>query len=115
MAQLGLTGIRSSDVPGGAEQAVVPEALSGGITGVVWRDFKPGGGTAGEVEEEELGLPGVTVELRDDNGGSVLETTTEANGTFAFEEVEDGSYRAAIGPDTFSEPYRRCVVARAPA
>ncbi len=105
VAQLGLTGIRSSDVPSDAEQAVVPEALSGGITGVVWRDFKPGGGTAGEVEEEELGLPGVTVELRDDSGGSVLETTTEADGTFAFEEVEDGSYRAAIGPDTFSEPF----------
>jgi alpha-glucoside transport system permease protein len=105
VAQLGLTGIRSSDVPDDAEQAVVPEALSGGITGVVWRDFKPGGGTPGEVEEEELGLPGVTVELRDDNGRSVLETTTEADGTFAFEEVEDGSYRAAIGPDTFSEPY----------
>ena len=105
IAQLGLTGIRSSEVPGGAEQAVAPEALAGGITGVVWRDFKPGGGTAGEVEEEELGLPGVTVELRDENGRSVLETTTEADGTFAFEEVESGSYRAAIGPETFSEPY----------
>ncbi|MBA3381994.1 MAG: ABC transporter permease subunit [Actinobacteria bacterium] len=105
VAQLGLTGIRSSDVPGDAEQAVVPEALAGGITGVVWRDFKPGGGTAGEVEEEELGMPGVTVELRDDSGRSVAETTTEADGTFSFEEVETGSYRAAIGPDTFSEPY----------
>ena len=105
VAQLGLTGIRSSDMPADAEQAVVPEVLSGGITGVVWRDFKPGGGTAGEVEEEELGLPGVTVELRDDNGRSVLQTSTEADGTFAFEEVESGAYQAAIGPDTFSEPY----------
>lgn len=105
VAQLGLTGIRSSDVPADAEQAVVPEALAGGITGVVWRDFKPGGGTAGEVENEELGLPGVTVELRDEAGRSVAETTTEADGTFAFEEVEAGAYRAAIGPDTFSESY----------
>jgi len=105
VAQVGLTGIRSSDVPAGAEQAVVPEALAGGITGVVWRDFKPGGGTTGEVEKEELGLPGVTVELRDENGRSILETTTEPDGTFAFEEVEAGAYRAAIGPDTFSEPY----------
>ena len=105
VAQLGLTGIRSSDVPADAEQAVVPEALAGGITGVVWRDFKPGGGIAGEVEAEELGLPGVTVELRDENGRSVLETQTEADGTFTFEEVEAGSYRTAIGPDTFSEPY----------
>ena len=105
VAQLGLTGIRSSEIPAGAEQAVVPEALGGGITGVVWRDFKPGGGIAGEVESEELGLPGVTVELRDENGRSVLETRTEADGTFAFEEVEAGLHRPAIGPETFSEPY----------
>ena len=83
----------------------MPEALAGGITGVVWRDFKPGGGTPGQVEEDELGLPGITVELRDEGGGSVLETQTEADGTFAFEDVEAGSYRAAIGADTFSEPY----------
>ncbi len=105
VAQLGLTGIRSSDVPAGAEQAIVPEALAAGITGVVWRDFKPGGGTPGQVEDGELGLPGVTVELRDDSGTTVLETQATANGTFSFEEVQAGSYRAAIGPDTFSEPY----------
>ncbi len=105
VAQLGLTGIRSSEVPADAVQAVVPEALAGGITGVVWRDFKPGGGTPGEVEEDELGLPGITVELRDDSGRSTLETQTEADGTFAFEDVEAGPYRAAIGADTFSEPY----------
>ena len=61
VAQLGLTAIRHADVPDGAEQAVVPDRRSpGGITGVVWRDFKPGGGTPGEVEHGELGLPGVT-------------------------------------------------------
>ena len=105
VAQLGLTGVRSSDVPADAVQAVVPEALSGGITGVVWRDFKPGGGTSGQLEEGELGLPGITVELRSEAGGSTLTTQTEADGTFAFEDVESGSYRAAIGADTFSEPY----------
>jgi alpha-glucoside transport system permease protein len=105
VAQLGLTGIRTSDVPADAVQAVVPEALSGGITGVVWRDFKPGGGTAGQVEQDELGLPGITVELRSEAGASTLKTQTEADGTFAFEDVAAGSYRAAIGADTFSEPY----------
>ena len=105
VAKLGLTGIRSSEVPAEAVQAVVPEALAGGINGVVWRDFKPGGGTPGEVEAEELGLPGITVELRDDSGRSVLETQTETDGTFAFEDVEAGPYRAAIGADTFSQPY----------
>ena len=103
--QLGLTAIRASDVPEDAEQAVVPEALQGGITGVVWRDFKPGGGTPGEVEEGELGLPGVTVELRRESGGVVATAETEANGTFVFEDVEAGPYLAAIGPDTFSQPF----------
>jgi len=101
VAKMGLTAIRESDVPAGAEQAVVPESSSGGITGVVWRDFKPGGGTPGKLEHGELGLPGVTVELRDSGGKAVADTTTEANGTFTFDSVEPGSYRAAIGPDTF--------------
>jgi alpha-glucoside transport system permease protein len=105
VAQLGLTGVRSSDVPSDAVQAVVPEALSGGITGVVWRDFKPGGGTSGQLEEEELGLPGITVELRSEADGSILTTQTEADGTFAFADVEPGPHRAAIGAETFSEPY----------
>ena len=105
VAQLGLTAIREDDVPEGAEQAVVPEPLSGGITGVVWRDFKPGGGSPGELEEEELGLPGVTVELRNEGGGQVADTTTEPDGTFQFEDVEAGTYRTAIGPETFQTPY----------
>jgi alpha-glucoside transport system permease protein len=104
-ALLGLTGIRGEEVPADAAQAVVPEPLQGGITGVVWRDFKPGGGTPGEVESEEVGLPGVTVELRDADGGEVASTTSEADGTFAFEDVEDGQYRVAIGPDTFAEGF----------
>jgi alpha-glucoside transport system permease protein len=105
VAKLGLTAIREDDVPADAEQAVVPESLSGGITGVVWRDFKPGGGTPGKVEKQELGLPGVTVELRDANGKRITDTTTEPDGTFKFEDVQAGTYRAAIGPDTFRTPY----------
>jgi alpha-glucoside transport system permease protein len=101
VAQVGLTGIRTSDVPADAVQAVVPEALAGGITGVVWRDFKPGGGTPGVLEDEELGLPGVTVELRDASGNVAASGTTEPDGTFAFPDVEAGEYRAAIGASTF--------------
>jgi alpha-glucoside transport system permease protein len=105
VAQFGLTAIRTSEVPESAEQAVVPEALAGGITGVVWRDFKPGGGTPGELEDEELGLPGVTVELRSQDGGATRSATTAEDGTFAFEDVQPGTYRAAIGSETFSEPF----------
>jgi alpha-glucoside transport system permease protein len=104
-AQLGLTRISASEIPEGAEQAVTPEPLGGGITGVVWRDFSPGGGTPGEVEPDELGLPGVTVELRTADGEQVAAATTEANGAFAFEEVEAGEYRVAIGAQTFAAPF----------
>jgi alpha-glucoside transport system permease protein len=105
VAQLGLTGIREDEMPADAVQAVVPEPLAGGITGVVWRDFKPGGGTPGTLEQDELGLPGVTVELRDESGRAMVEAGTGADGTFAFEEVEPGTYQAAIGADSFSQPF----------
>jgi alpha-glucoside transport system permease protein len=105
VAVLGLTRIRTTDVPEGAEQATTPEPLQGGITGVVWRDFKPGGGTPGEVEQEEVGLPGVTVELRDAGGDEVESTKTEANGTFVFQGVEAGEYRVGIAAETFAEPF----------
>jgi len=104
VGKIGLTGIREDDVPSDAVQAVVPEALSGGITGVVWRDFKPGGGTPGKVEEGELGLPNVTVELRDDTR-AIDTAKTAPDGTFAFEDVPSGTYHAAIASSTFAQPY----------
>jgi alpha-glucoside transport system permease protein len=100
--RLGLTGIPPDEVPEGAVQAVVPEPLQGGITGVVWRDFKPGGGTPGEVEEDELGLPGVTVELR---GATDATATTADDGTFRFENVPDGEYTVAIAASNFAQPF----------
>ena len=103
---LGLTQIPPDEVPDDSAPAVLPESLSGGITGVVWRDFKPGGGTPGEVESEELGLPGVTVELTSADGEQVGTATTEADGTFAFENLEQGSYEVAIGPETFAQPFK---------
>ena len=102
VAQLGLTAIPPDEVPESAVQAVVPEAVQGGITGVVWRDFKPGGGTPGEVEQEELGLPGVTVELREQGGGTIGSVTTSDNGEFVFEDVGQGEYQVAIGSETFA-------------
>jgi alpha-glucoside transport system permease protein len=105
VAQLGLTAINPDDMPTEAVQAVVPEPLQGGITGVVWRDFKPGGGTPGEVEQEELGIPGATVELRTADGETVESTKTAPDGSFAFDSVEAGGYRVAVGPDTFAAPF----------
>jgi alpha-glucoside transport system permease protein len=107
VAALGLTGIPPDGVPSGAKQAVKPEPLQGGITGVVWRDFSPGGGKPGVVEPKELGLPGVSVALRDANGKKVDSTSTGDDGTFRFVTVPaaGGPYRAVISSSTFAKPF----------
>jgi alpha-glucoside transport system permease protein len=105
VALLGLTGIAPQDVPGGAKQAVKPAAKPGDIVGTVWRDFRPGGGKAGVVESQELGLPGVTVDLRDASGKTVQATKTSADGTFDFSKVGSGTYTAEIGSQTFAKPF----------
>jgi alpha-glucoside transport system permease protein len=105
-ALLGLTGVRATELPEDAPDAGKPESMQGGITGVVWRDFKPGGGTPGEVESEETAIGGATVELRNADGGKVASTKTEDDGTFAFENVDDGDYRVAIASSTFAAPFK---------
>jgi alpha-glucoside transport system permease protein len=105
VAQLGLTGIPPDQVPKGAVQAVRPTPVPGAVVGVVWRDFKPGGGIPGKVEPQELGLPGVTVELKQANGNKVGSTKTGNDGGFTFTGVQPGEYRAAIGSSTFAKPF----------
>ena len=105
VVSLGLTGISAAEMPEDAVQAVRPEPLQGGINGVVWRDFSPGGGTPGEVEPQELGIPGVTVELLNSSGDKVESASTAENGTFEFPELEAGQYQVAIGAETFAKPF----------
>jgi alpha-glucoside transport system permease protein len=105
VAKLGLTRIPSTEVPPTAKQAVQPEPLRGGIDGVVWRDFKPGGGTPGKVEEGEVGIPGVTVELRDASGKTLSSTKTADDGTFKFPGLSQGQYQVDIGASTFAKPF----------
>jgi alpha-glucoside transport system permease protein len=105
VAALGLTGIPPEQTPSGARQAVKPAPVAGSITGVVWKDFKPGGGVPGKVEQGEVGLPGVEVFLRDQSGKKVGTATSEDNGTFTFTKVEPGVYRAGVDPATFSKPF----------
>ncbi|HUJ56245.1 MAG TPA: ABC transporter permease subunit [Gaiellaceae bacterium] len=105
VALLGLTGIAPDAMPKGSVQAVRPSAKPGQIEGVVWRDFKPGGGKPGVVEQGEIGIPGVTVELHDSTGKVVQSTTTAADGDFDFKNVAAGSYQAGIGAQTFAKPF----------
>jgi alpha-glucoside transport system permease protein len=104
-ALLGLTGIPPRELPDDAAPAAVPRPAPGAVTGVVWRDFRPGGGTPGRVERQEPGLPGVTVELRDAAGRRVASTTTADDGSFRFDGLRGGQYRVAIAPSTFAEPF----------
>jgi len=101
---LGLTGIPPQDVPSGAKQAVRPSARAGAIDGVVWRDFKPGGGKPGVVEQGEDGLPGVTVQLKDASG-KTRTATSGADGSFSFDNLPAGTYHASIGANTFAKPF----------
>ncbi|MDQ3767654.1 MAG: ABC transporter permease subunit [Actinomycetota bacterium] len=105
VALLGLAQIPTSDVPKGAVDAIRPNSLASGISGVVWRDFRPGGGIPGTVEPGELGLPAVTVELRDERGEMVSETASAADGTFAFENVPEGAYAVSIAAQNFAQPF----------
>ena len=104
-ALLGLTGILEESLPKGARQATTPEPRQGGITGVVWRDFKPGGGKPGKVEQGELGIPGVDVVLRDASNKKVGSTSTGDDGSFAFTDLAPGTYHAAIGASTFAKGF----------
>lgn len=104
VARLGLTAIPAESIPSGAKQAMLPPSQPGAITGVVWRDFKPGGGVPGKVEKGELGLPGVKVQLRSD-GRTVQTTTSGADGSFTFSNVKAGTYQAGVGSATFNKPW----------
>ena len=105
VAKLGLTGIAPTQVPHGAKQAVLPKAKPGAIVGVVWKDFKPGGGQPGKVEAGEAGLPGVNVQLRSSTGKVVQTATSGADGTFQFSNVGAGTYQAGISKSTFAKPW----------
>src|SRR5256714_6422459 len=105
VALLGLTGIAPQDMPSGAQQAAKPAAKPGDVEGVVWRDFKPGGGKPGVVEQGEQGIPGVTVELRDTSGKLVQKAKTGADGSFDFTGVSAGTYNAGVGASTFAKSF----------
>ncbi|MEO5576054.1 MAG: ABC transporter permease subunit, partial [Gaiellaceae bacterium] len=59
-----------------------------------------------EVEQDEVGLGGVTIKLRAADGKTVDSTTSDGDGSFAFEGVEAGDYNVAIGKETFAEPFQ---------
>ena len=102
---LGLNAIPTELVPVGAAQAREPSTVSGGIAGVVWRDFKPGGGDQGVVESGEFGLPNATVEVVTPGGEVVASATTGPDGTFAIRGLRGGPFSVRLAASNFREPF----------
>jgi alpha-glucoside transport system permease protein len=104
-AAFGFVAIPPESVPDGAVQAVEPTATDDGIAGTVWLDFAPGGeGQPGNIDSDELGLPGVEVEAVAD-GAVVGSASTGPDGTFAFEGLGEGAYELQLPAGNFREPF----------
>lgn len=99
-----LVGLKPDAVPKDAAAAKQAAPAPGEVTGTVWLDFVPGGGTVNKMDPDEKGLPGVTVEAV--SGGAVRATTeTAPDGTFRFTGLPAGSYEVRLPSSNFSEAF----------
>ena len=105
VALLPLTGFDLTNPPPDAAAAAAPKASGNGLSGVIWNDFKlGGGGTPGKVDQGELGVPGITVEAI--RGTKVAATTTtDADGTFHFTDLGQGDYKISLPASDFTAAY----------
>lgn len=89
------------------KDAAPAKAAAGGdgLSGTVWLDVvRGGGGTLNQVDPQEKGLAGVTVEAV--SGGVVKATTeTTADGTFRFADLPAGSYDVRLPQSNFAAPF----------
>jgi alpha-glucoside transport system permease protein len=103
---IGLVAIPPEQIPSGATAAAEAQPVDGAVAGTVWVDFTAGGGgESGRVDAQERGLPGVTVEAVDANGGVVASTTTAPDGTFALEGVSGDGVSVRLAASNFREPF----------
>jgi alpha-glucoside transport system permease protein len=101
VVRLGLLRINQDQLGEDAAQAVDPEPQPGTVTGVVWRDIKPGTDEKGVVEDGEVGVPGLPVTLSGPDGREVGDVTTGDDGTFTVSGVEPGTYTARLAGSSF--------------
>lgn len=105
VVHIGLVRIAADKVPRDARDAVEPAAEPGRVSGVVWRDFKPGANQPGVVDPGEVGLPGVKIRLQRDGDGRVASATSGPDGTFHLSGAEPGAYHVVVSGATFRPPW----------
>ena len=105
-AALGLVGIQADARPSedAAQQATVPEDTpDDAIAGAVFFDFGGEGNQNAEIDQGEVGLPGIPVQAIS-NGEVVASATTGEDGSFVIEGLESGQqYQLALAPAAFQE------------
>jgi alpha-glucoside transport system permease protein len=107
VAKLGLVGISPFTLQMlNAQKVQVPSVASGGVVGVVWRDFSPTHvGVKGTVFPDEDGLPGLHVSLLRSDGSSAAIATTGLNGAFHFDNVGQGQFRVQVDSSNFGSGF----------
>ncbi|WP_156724174.1 ABC transporter permease subunit [Streptomyces apocyni] len=105
VVHLGLVGVRPQDLPAEARPAYPQASRTAGgdeLTGVAYLDFTPGGGgTQGQVDPDESGLPKLRVEAVRD-GETVASTTTAADGSFRLTGLDPGTYTLRLPAENFA-------------
>ncbi|MFB8385657.1 ABC transporter permease subunit [Microbacterium sp. NPDC055910] len=104
-----LTGIRQSNIPPDATQAVAAAAPGDTeLAGTVFLDVvSGGGGVNGEIGDGKSGLPGVRVDAVAPDGSIHGYATTGADGTFLIEGLTAGeTYRVALPATNFDEGFQ---------
>ena len=102
-ALLPVVGLSLTSPPKDLQQAALPAGP--GLSGVVWNDFKlGGGGTLGKPDPGERGLKDMQVQALE-NGKVVGSTSADAQGRFTFPSLTSGSYQLRLAAVNFKPPY----------
>jgi alpha-glucoside transport system permease protein len=107
VADFPLIGVNEANIPDTAAAAVAADTpADDAISGTVWLDFiRGGGGTPGEIGDDKVGLPDVTVTAVDASGEVVATARTAPDGTYTLTGLPSGDTTVALPASNFSAAY----------